>query len=300
MAKNLTYQFCSAVENGFRPGMDKHSAKAENPETTYKIYSYGARSTMIDMSHLFGKYMKENFPTIKQVRNITVEHINSFLAAQKGVSKTTLSQYVSRLNKLELCCEKKFGIDLDWKTGRILPESEKEKVRDVVFTDRQIATLEKYFDSKKDCLSKDGYYLAKAFSLRASEVVNIRCFDVKLDQGILHIHGAKGGRNRDIEIRPQDVEMLKRIMDGKRPSEKLIPLKTDTVCCYINRACKKLGFNEIVAAKTSVHCLRKYSITNYYKEKCKEVGPDRARELAMLRLGHSKDRMDLFKTYIKL
>ena len=93
---------------------------------------------------------------------------------------------------------------------------------------------------------------------------------------------------------------LKRIMDGKRPSEKLIPLKPDTVCCYINRACKKLGFNEIVSAKTSVHCLRKYSITNYYKEKCKEVGPDRARELAMLRLGHSKDRMDLFKTYIKL
>ena len=297
MAKNLCYQMTSSIENALSLGEDKHSAKSQHTNP-HKIYSYASRKEMIDLSHDFSNYLKANFPEIRMVRDINVKHINDYLSSKDKLTQTSIQQYSARLNKLELCCNKKFGLSLDWRTGREIPVQHKEQIRNVVFSDKQIQGIEKYLETKKDCYSKSAYYLAKAFSLRAASVVKLQVRDVDLVNMKLHIHEDKGKRSRDLDIRPAEIEMLKNMINGKNPTDRLIPLRSDSICAYLNRVCKILGYTNITDAKTSYHCLRKYSITQYYKEQEKIVGPKRAEQLASIRLGHGEDRKDIIDRYI--
>lgn len=298
MAKNLCYQLVSSIENGFRPGTDKHSEKMQNKETTYKIYSYASRTEMIDFSHRFANFMKTNYPEVKQVKQIGVEHINAYLSAKTNVTNKTMQHEVSCFNKMQLCVNKKFSINVDWKTDRVVPKTEMEKRRTAVFTREQIQGLKDYFDTKRDCYSKAAFFMGERFALRASEVVKVQVRDVHWNENVLHIHDSKGKRSRDIAITEDDKQFLKGLVGDKKGTDRLIPLRADSVCAYLNRACKVLGYDNITQAKTSFHSLRKFSISNYFKEQKELLGEKKAREMAMERLGHSKNRADLYNTYI--
>lgn len=298
MAKNLCYQMVSSIENGFKPGMDKHSIKAQTREADYKIYSYAARKDMVNFVHQFSDYIKSEYPEVRKVKDINIEHINGYLASRTNVTQTTLKHDITCLNKLVLCVNRKFHLDMDWKTGRIVPHNEVKARRTEVFTKEQIDGLKMYFVAKRDCCSKQAFFLAERFSLRASEIVKLQARDIRWEQNVLHIHDAKGKRSRDITMTEDDKRFLKELVGDKKDNDRLIPLRGDSVCAYLNKACKELGYENIVAAKTSYHALRKYSITQYYKEQCEKVGEKRAREMSMERLGHGKNRSDLFNTYI--
>lgn len=298
MAKNLCYQMTSAIENGFKPGMDKHSIKAQKMETDYKIYSYAARKDMIDFAHRFSAFIKTEFPETRKVKDITIEHVNGYLSKRTNVTQATLQHDISCLNKLALCVNRKFNLNMDWKMGRVVPKNEKKNCRTEVFTKEQINGLKAYFDTKRDSCSKNAFFLAERFSLRASEVVKLQARDIKWEQNLVHIHDSKGKRSRDITMTEDDKKFLKELVGDKKGNDRLIPLRADSICAYLNRACKVLNFDNIISAKTSYHALRKYSITEYYKEQCEKVGEKKAKGMAMERLGHSKDRADLFKVYI--
>lgn len=298
MAKNLCYQMTSAIENGFRPGMDKHSIKAQQKETDYKIFSYAARKDMIDFAHRFSAFIKTDYPEIRKVKDITIEHVNAYLLRKTNVTQATLKHDISCLNKLSLCVNRKFNLDVDWKTGRVVPKASMEKRRVVAFTPEQIKGLNDYFSTKKDCYSMRAYYLGERFALRASEVVKLQARDILYDKAMLHIHESKGKRSRNISISEDDKLFLKELVGDKKGNERLIPLRQDSICAYLNKACKTLGYRNIVEAKSSFHALRKASISRFYKEQCEKVGEKRAREMAMERLGHGKNRTDLFRVYI--
>lgn len=95
MAKqaNLGYQFSSAINECCVFGADKHSIK-KNEGADHRIYSYAARDDMISFSKQFSHYMKDNFPGIRKVKQITVEHINSFLSSRKGITDKTMQHDV--------------------------------------------------------------------------------------------------------------------------------------------------------------------------------------------------------------
>ena len=300
MAKNITYQMTSAIENGFRPGMDKHSDKRKNNnESTYKIYSYASRNEMVDFAHRFGKFIKENYPEIRQVKNIGIEQVNSYLASKGNVTQKTIEHEVACLNKLSLCVNKKFGISTDFKTGRVVPVMEVARKRDVVFTKEQVKGLNDYFDTKKDCHSKNAFYIGERFALRASEITKLQYRDIDWENKKLHIVDSKGKRSRAIDITKDDIVFLRKITQGLSGKDKLIPLKPDSVCAYLNRACKHLGYDNIVKAKTSYHALRKYSISVKMKEKEKELGSkSAATKYCMDYLGHGKNRGDLQSVYL--
>lgn len=298
MAKNLCYQMTSAIENGFKPGMDKHSSKAQNREADYKIYSYAARKDMIDFAHRFSAFIKTEYPEVRKVKDITIEHVNGYLSTRTNVTQATLKHDVSCLNKLALCVNRKFNLDVDWKTGRSVPKTAVEKRRVVAFTPEQIKELDDYFSAKKDCYSKKAYYLGKRFALRASEIVKLQARDIFWDRDILHIHDSKGKRSRNISINEDDKLFLKELVGNKKDNERLIPLRQNSICSYLNKACKILGYKDIVEAKSSFHALRKASISQFYKEQCGTVGAKKATELSMERLGHGKCRSELFRVYI--
>lgn len=299
MSKNLTYQMTSSVENALALGQDKHSTKREGGTTQDKIYSYATRKEMLDLAHDMSRFIKEEFPDIRMVKDIKIEHINAYLKSKVGVTQATIQSYVARINKMEVLCSKKFPIKIDWRTGREVPSMEKESIRNCMITDRQIVGLEKYLDTKKDCPSKDAYYLAKAFSLRAASITKLRYSDVNFETMKLHIHEDKGKRSRDIDIRPQDVPILEKVMEGKSGKDRLIELRPDSICAYLNRCFKHLGYTNLVNAKTSIHAVRKYSINQYYKEMVQQYGEKRAEELCCIRLGHGVDRKDIISHYLK-
>lgn len=300
MAKNITYQMTSAIDNGFKPGMDKHSHKKQNNnESTYKIYSYSSRNEMIDFAHRFGKFIKENYPTIRQVKDIGIEQVNAYLASKGNVTQKTMQHEVACLNKLSLCVNKKFGINTDFTTGRIVPVMEVKRKRDVVFTKKQIKGIKEYFDTKKDCYSKTAFYIGERFALRASEITKLQYRDIDWENKKLHIIDSKGKRSRAIDITQEDIVFLRKITQGLSGKDKLIPLKPDSVCAYLNRACKHLGYDNIVRAKISYHSLRKYSISLKLKEKEKELGSkSAAKKYCMDYLGHGKNRSDLQSVYL--
>lgn len=310
MANNLCYQFKQAIEASLALGSDKHSIKKQQIENDYRIYSYASRKEYIDFAYRFVGFLKEYYPDIKQVKQIRVEHVNAYLQSKSNLTQKSMQHEVSCINKMELCCKRKYTIKIDWRTGRKVPVQKVERLRKTTFTDKQIKGIEKFLESKRDCAGKDGYYLAKAFSLRASEVVNLQYRDICLDKGkygVLHIHESKGKRNRDIQLTKDEREFLVKFLERKGYGEKsalgkerIVPLRSDSLCCYLNRICKQLGYSNIVESKTSYHALRKYTITQYYKEQRKLYGDKKAREMSMERLGHSKNRKDLFNTYILL
>ncbi len=302
MAKNIFYQLKTSVDNSFKEKMDKHSIK-QTEGATDKIYSYAARKDLIDFSHRFADFIKENYPNIKQVKDISVEQINSYLLTRKDVSEKTLMHDVACINKMELCASKKFGLkELDWKTNRVVPHLEKtEKVRSAVFTNEQIQKLNEYMDTKRDCDSKMGVKLCEAFQLRASEVVKLQARDfIQRPDGSaqLNIVDSKGKRSRVLELNQTDISIIKNAVGEKTGNERLVPVRPDSVCAYLTRCCKDLGFTNITDAKTSIHALRKYGITKFFDEQKQIYGEKRAKEMAMERLGHSATRSDLFKTYI--
>lgn len=300
IAKNITYQMTSAIDNGFRPGMDKHSDKKQNHnESTYKIYSYSSRREMIDFAHRFAKFIKENYPDIRQVKDIGIEQVNAYLASKGNVTQKTMQHEVACLNKLSLCLNKKFGISTDFTTGRIVPVMEVKRKRDVVFDKEQIKGLKEYFDTKKDCYSKTAFYIGERFALRASEITKLQYRDIDWENMKLHIVDSKGKRSRVIDITQDDIAFLKKITQGLTGKDRIIPLKPDSICAYLNRACKHLGYDNIVRAKTSYHSLRKYSISCKLAEKEKELGSkSAARKYCMDYLGHGKNRSDLQSVYL--
>ena len=289
----------SSVENGFRPGMDKHAAKKQNKETDYKIYSFASRKELISFCHRFTDFMKEKFPDVRKVKDIEISHINSYLASKTNVTQKTIQHEISCINKMQLCCNKKFGISVDWKTDRIVPKVNIQTRRNIVFSDEQMVELKKYFNSKRDSHSKTAFFIGERFALRASEIEKLQKRDFRENDKILHIHDSKGKRSRDIPLSDSDIVFLRKITKGLSNGDRIVPIRADSICAALNRACKALGYKEIVAAKSSYHCLRKYVITKRYKEEKTIIGMKKARENCMEYLGHSRNRKDLFSTYIK-
>lgn len=305
MAKqaNLGYQFSSAINDCCKFGADKHSIKSSEG-ADHRIYSYAARDDMISFSKQFSHYMKERFPEVRQVKEITIEHINSFLASRTDITDKTMRHDVSCINKLELVCSKKFHLEgLDWRTDRVVPKMEKERVRDAVFSDKQISMLKEYFDSKGDSYGKTAFYIAERTSCRVSEIVKLQARDLKTfpdGTGALAIIDSKGKRSREIELTKDDVIFFKDIIGKKIGNERLVPLRANSVNQYLHRACEKLGFENILECKTGYHSLRKATIRKFYREHLDEEGPRKCREHCLERLGHSGSRSDLAKVYLGL
>ncbi len=304
MSKNIFYQLKSSIDNSFREGMDKHSIK-QNQGASDKIFSYAARKDLIAFSHRFADFIKENYPEIKKIKDVNIEQVNSYLQTRKGITEKSMQHEVSCLNKMELCCAKKFGLkELDWRTDRIVPKMEKTgKLRTAVFSDKQVQLLNKYMDSKRDSASKTGVKLCETFQLRASEVVKLQARDfVQKPDGtaVLNIVDSKGKRSRSLQLTQYEANVLKDAVGEKRGTERLVPLRPDSVCAYLNRCCKALGFSNITESKTSIHALRKWGITKYYNEKQQLYGKDVAKGMAMDRLGHSATRGDLAKVYLNI
>jgi integrase len=308
---SLKHQFLTCIDRNFsEKGSDKHSAKhsqhSGKEETMSRVWSFAERKSLIDISSQLAIYCKEEFK-IRQIKDISSNHIQKFLESKADTcNNTSLSNYVSRINKLEVLVNKTFSsADVSWRGEIVAPISSinvESKLRNVFMTIEDYNKLIDYFKDK-NTNAKYALELSGMFGLRASECEKLQLRDCDFHKMELHIIGSKGGKNRDIPITPENALRLKEIIQERgliNQTDRIVGIYAESIDRRINEACKNLGLTQYCNGKSSIHSCRKLWASSTY-EKFMEQGyskKDALNKTSKL-LGHGSNRHDIAQAYIK-
>lgn len=291
--RNLKYQFLQAINNSFKENMDKHADKANGIRNTDKIYSYSARSNLIDLSANFANFMRESYPEIHKANEIGTEHIQAFLNSKtRNCSQLSLHQLNSLFSKLERCVNAKYHCNVTYHCD-VVPTSYKNgggKIRNVMLSQNDFKTLIKSTSNQN---LKKALTLSYHFGLRASECAKLKFEDIK-HNGI-SIIDSKGKRSRFI---PAETEKQKQILVQIKEKEqgRICPIQHQSLEQAFRRELKK---NSIMIQNGAFHTCRKAYATQKYKE-YREGGLSvkAAMSKVSVNLGHGTSRFELMKEYI--
>jgi integrase len=298
MARNLKYQFMTAINDNFKEGQDKHSIKSAGEMNGTRIFSYGDREGLKDVSANFSNWMKEHHSDIKLVKEITSDHIQNFLNEKaETCTQATVEQYATKFNKLEKVVNTTFGIKADYQ-GFVVPAViRNEKVRDSALSREDFKKLEAGFSESKSA-AKEAIQLSSRLGLRVSETVKVQGRDINLDKGTVHIHDGKGGRDRDVPIRAEDKAYFADLKERTGHNERICPVKYESVNTAVRRCMKRVGISEKYK-DTSIHAIRKmYAQESYDRFKEQDMESREALGKVSELLGHGEDRMGLIKEYV--
>lgn len=300
MSRNLNYQFKNAIDESFNGGgVDKHSAK-HTGNSMGNVYSYAERSNLLELSHQIGDYVKVNYG-VRMVKDIQSSHVQNFLNSKaETCNANTLSQYASRINKLESIVNNVYHVNTEWNKDLIVPPSliSNDKTRDVAMTRADYNSIMQYAQSSNS-QAKIAIELAGRFGMRVAETCKLEPRDINFNEMKLHIHESKGGRSRDIPITAGDVQFLKSIIGNKTPEQKIVNIKEDSVNRFLSRIEEKLGIEKYKTARTGIHSIRKMTAQEKY-DQFREHGFSKKESMSKVSeyLGHGKDRIDIVKAYI--
>lgn len=294
---NMKYQLFQAIDNAFSPGYKRYTADDYHGE---RIVSYADRKALRDTASDFAKFCKAE--GIKKASKIKAETVSKWLQqkADEGCSESTIKTYMSRMAKLGLVVREKYGVNVDYR-GEMpkLKEKSDEKLRTVAMSRDD---LSKALDTMRPMSkSRIAIELSAAFGLRVSETVKIKAEHVDMQKGVLHIVGAKGGRNRDLWIRTdaQKQALEKALRLDKHVGGYLLAVKAGSVNKALSRALEKLGITKYNDHKTGLHSIRKMYATERYNElRNRGMTHKTAWGTVSEELGHGRDRQDLFAVYV--
>lgn len=204
---NLLYQMTSAInaafgENG-NGGVSKRSIKHENfHEMKEHTFSYKERDRLVDTASVFTKWVKENHPEIKMVRDLNQEIAKEFLLSKHkfnggSCNSNTVNTYEQGLDKIAHLCNKKFGCKTKMDVDHADLPQDGEKLRGIPM---ERGIYEKALDTMKDSgQSKMCLRIAGTMAMRVSEFEKLQVRDIDFKEMTLHIHGSKGGRHSVVD-----------------------------------------------------------------------------------------------------
>ena len=92
--RSLFVQTMTAIEGCFSYRYDKHSSKnqTDQPEQSWRIYSFSEKSNLLDTAHNLCEYVKEHYPNVDKVKHIRPEYCQKWLdsKAKDGCSLNTI------------------------------------------------------------------------------------------------------------------------------------------------------------------------------------------------------------------
>lgn len=311
MARNLKYQFKYAIEQSCKFGADKHSIKrnsAENGNMKARTFSYSDRKNLIDVSSNFANWMKENHSEIKELKDVTSNHVQEFLDNKaQTCTSATIEQYQSKFSKLETLVNNTYTNANVSYTNTVTPVcSNNTKLRDKTMSDRDFNKLNDYMSN--NCRSDNGakaIQLSYHAGLRVSEISKLQQRDITINSNgtaTVHVADSKGCRSRDVHIVNRDsVQALTQIRDSvANPYDRVVPIQSESINKSINRTMDRCNMQGYKAHKTSVHSMRKaFAQREYDRYKNEGLEPKQAWGNVSESLGHGRDRDDLYKTYIE-
>lgn len=298
MGRNLKYQFLHAINNNFKEGMSKNSIKEAGKMNGTRIFSYSDRKNLIDVASNFSNFMKNTCPEVKQVKDIKAEHIQSFLNSKSATCSTaTLKQYESKFNKLEKVVNNTYNCNANYGGFSTPNGANATKIRNSAMSKNDFKKLENSF-SNSSSNAKIAIQLTARAGLRVSECTKLQGRDINLQKGTIHVADGKGGRDRDVQMRPEDKQFwtdLKASVDG---CERICPVKEDSINKAIQREMEKIELKDKYS-DTSIHCIRKmYAQEQFDRYRDEGMEIREALGAVSVDLGHSKDRIELMKEYV--
>lgn len=300
--RSLRQQFNYLITSNCRFGADKRALKNGSHKQSSIIFSVKhAESLRATVSNLCN-FLKETYPEIKRVNQITSQHIEEWYNARISKwSKSTLEMHGSNIRKLELLAKKMFTTCNNDFSKAKYPECvnrNPKRVRDVSMSEEDFRKLEKILDSGSS-KAKIAVQITYRAGLRINEVCHLKAERINIKKGVIEVReGAKGGRDRDVPIQKRDLEYFRKL---KRKVGKgyVCPIKP----CSANYAIRKAMIKAGIANKylcTTTHSIRKLYAQKRYDE-LRNSGYSQGMEafdVVANELGHNGNRKDLFVTYI--
>ena len=323
--KSLFYQFQSSIndsESGHKKFVDKHSQKSQTEQESqpWRIYSFSAKSNLLDTAHNLSGYLKEQYG-ISKVKEISSDMCQSWLdhCAKSGCSISTLECYKSNLKKLSHVINRHFGLHTDFSTT-VKHELviDKTSPREFALSKEEIEMVKASI--VKPCNSSNYFLFSSFCATRVNTVEKLMCRDLTFGKDYevsVRIVGDKGGRDRTITVQDKEFYKLCRsLVSNKNPDSLLFGgIKKDSANRWLNRRLHRLGItvkSQTIGGKAIFkrgnHSVRKFAIQEYCQKQYNHyieqgLSPDAAKTQAekdcCVRLGHgSEGRSDIIKIYL--
>jgi integrase len=296
IARNLKYQFLTAINNHFAEGMDKHAIKHAGEMDGTRIFSYADRSNLVDLASGFSEYMKQEYPNIREIRQISPTHVQGFLATKSStVTQATLDQYGSRFAKLERLVNDSYkSCNVDFHSV-VVPASSKcnGKVRTQMLAPSDYQTL---LSNTTNTNLHNALVLSYCCGLRASECSKIKASDWHAASGTLKIVDSKGKRSREIKVPQQHLPAVNAVMSSSQG--RICDCQTESLQKAFRRQLVTCGLADTYKVG-AFHMTRKTYATQLFKD-CRNQGMSVQSSLSAVSrsLGHGANRNDLMKQYI--
>ena len=276
--------------------MDKHSMKHAAEMDGTRIFSYADRSNLVDLASCFSEYMKQAYPKIREIRQISPDHVQGFLADKSSiVTQATLDKYSSRFNKLERLENDSYkSCNVDFHSV-VVPASSKcsGKVRTQMLAPSDYQTL---LNSTTNTTLKNALVLSYCCGLRASECSKLKASDWNAASGVLNVVDSKGKHSRLVKVPLQHIPTVSGIMSSAQG--RVCDCQTESLQKAFRRQLSTCGLADTYKVG-SLHLARKAYATQLFKD-CRQQGMSVQSSLSVVSksLGHGANRNDLMKQYI--
>lgn len=258
-------------------------------------------------------WLKENHPEIKEIREITPEHIQEWINDRAtNWSVRTLENHLSRIKYMEEQAQRaypKSKIEF-YKDDLTKPEtkaSQRNKMMDKSDFERLREAM-----SRSRSYAKDAIEISYRCGLRVNEVACLKREDIDLENRTIHVsrEGAKNGRERYVPIRDKDTDYFKGLLEKHPEDGYLSKISPDAINRAIGRALDKLEDAEGHSLDEKYkgnkeHAIRKLYATERMREERGNLPlTDHMQEMkcwdtVSKELGHGAGREALYKTYCK-
>lgn len=209
MAKrpSLAHQFHKALESKKRIGESRHEAKEQG--TAHEgIFSYKTYDSYKNATKQFVKWIRSEHSEVKYLNQIDKDMCKKYIKfrEQSGCSAYTYSQDMAMISKtLDISLTKK---ECDVAT-RKLANIKKNRV------DNGFRTSSGVIES-----------ILRGTGLRRNELANLKVENLIIDRnkvvGILVRKGAKGGKEREVQVRREYQECIYKAIEGLERGDKVI------------------------------------------------------------------------------
>lgn len=215
---SLNHQMHLRMEDLNMIGNSRHEAKkqykemgiSKNPTKTVGIYSYNTYETYKQTSKEFIRFIKAEYPHIRDINDIGEQHISKYLKERESLNMSawTVSKDMTALNKLFNTSISKKDLDLKKRSLKDIKRSRGKKIN------------LKYNESNY----KYQIALAKGTGARRQSILKIRPkdFEFNKDNEPIKVYlKEKGGRKRKTTILKEYRSILKELLEDKEKDQAL-------------------------------------------------------------------------------
>lgn len=225
-----------------RAAIAKHQAYMEAMR-----YSSNTVVTYINALHVF--FALNNAKAMKDITTADIEHFNESYIIKNGLSASYQNQVLNAIKGFY----KRFN-----DTHFFLDEIERPRrpfKLPVVFS---LEEVERILNSIPNVKHRIMLTLIYSSGLRSGELINLRIADVDSKRMVMHIHQAKGGKDRIVPLAPSALDLLRTYYLMYKPKEYLfngaeqVQYSSTSLQCVFRAAVKKAGIKK----KCTLHTLR--------------------------------------------